>query len=152
MVFSLFSLWSAGIVVLLLIPNILYYALRRGDAGISSPSRAVNALEQIGRFGSMLFMVTPLGVPGGEFGFYSLEELAVWVTGMALLLTAYYVCWVLCAVRGPGQKLALALALLPCGIFFLQAALLRHWVLALFAGLFAGAHLYIVRHYGPNDR
>ena len=151
MLFSLFNLWSGGIVVLLLIPNILW-ALRHRDAGISSPSRAVNALEQVGRFGSMLFMVTPLGVPGGEFGFYSLEELAVWVTGMALLLTAYYVCWVLRAVRGPGQKLALTLALLPCGIFFLQAALLRHWVLALFAGLFAGAHLYIVRHYGPNNR
>ena len=44
MVYSLFNLWSAGIVVLLLLPNILYYALRRGSAGISSPNRAINAL------------------------------------------------------------------------------------------------------------
>ena len=126
MVYSLFNLWSAGIVVLLLLPNVLYYALRRGDAGISSPSRAINILEQIGRFGSMIFMVVPLGVPGGEFGFYALEEVAVWVTGMAALLTAYCVCWVLYAVRGPGRKLALALALIPCGVFLLQAALLDH--------------------------
>ncbi len=151
MVYSLFNLWSAGIVVLLLLPNVLYYALRRGDAGISSPNRAINILEQIGRFGSMIFMVVPLGVPGGEFGFYALEEVAVWVTGMAALLTAYYVCWVLYAVRGPGRKLALALALIPCGVFLLQAALLRHWILAVFAGLFTGTHLYIVRQYGPKD-
>ena len=138
MVYSLFNLWSAGIVVLLLLPNVLYYALRRGDAGISSPNRAINILEQTGRFGSMIFMVVPLGVPG-------------WVTGMAALLTAYYACWVLYAVRGPGRKLALALALIPCGVFLLQAALLRHWVLAVFAGLFTGTHLYIVRQYGPKD-
>ena len=151
MVYSLFNLWSAGILVLLLLPNVLYYALRRGSAGISSPNRVINVLEQIGRFGSMVFMVVPLGVPGGEFGFYSLEELAVWLIGMALLLTAYYICWVLCAVRGLGRRLALALALLPCGIFLLQAVLLRHWVLAVFASLFAGAHLYIVRQNGPKN-
>ena len=149
MLFSLFNLWSGGIVVLLLIPNILW-ALRHRDAGISSPSRAVNALEQIGRFGSMVFMVVPLGAPGGEFGFYCLEAVFIWLAGMALLLVAYYVCWVLYA-RGPGRRLALALALIPCGIFFLQAALLRHWVLALFACLFAGTHLYIVRQNGPKE-
>lgn len=149
MVYSLFTLWSAGIVALLLVPNLLY-ALRHRDAGISSPSRAVNVLEQIGRFGSMLFMVVPLGVPGGEFGFHSLEELIIWLIGMPLLLAAYYVCWVLYA-RKPGRRLALALALLPCAVFLLQAALLRHWVLAVFAGLFTAAHLYIVRHCGPKD-
>lgn len=149
MIFSLFNLWSAGILVLLLIPNLLW-ALRHRDAGISSPSRAVNALEQLGRFGSMIFMVVPLGVPGGEFGFYSLEELLIWLAGMPLLLTAYYVCWVLYA-RKPGRRLALALAMIPCGIFLLQAALLRHWVLAIFAGLFAAAHFYIVYHSGPQN-
>ena len=29
MVYSLFNLWSAGIVVLLLLPNVLYYVLDR---------------------------------------------------------------------------------------------------------------------------
>ena len=53
---------------------------------------------------------------------------------------------------GSGKtELALALALIPCGIFLLQAALLRHWILAVFAGLFTGTHLYIVRQYGPKD-
>ncbi|MDE6997315.1 MAG: hypothetical protein K2P04_05490 [Oscillospiraceae bacterium] len=148
MKFGIFNLWCAGILGLILVPNLLY-AIRRREGGISSGSRAVNALEQIGRFGCMVFMVVPLGVRGGEFGFYSPEELVIWGFGTLLLLAAYYVCWAFFA-RRPGRRLALALALIPCGIFLLSAVLLRHWVLAVFTGIFTGAHLYIVRHGGPQ--
>ena len=148
MKFGIFNLWCAGILGLILVPNLLY-AIRRREGGISSGSRAVNALEQIGRFGCMVFMVVPLGVRGGEFGFYSPEELVIWGFGTLLLLAAYYVCWAFFA-RRPGRRLALALALIPCGIFLLSALLLRHWVLAVFTGIFTGAHLYIVRHGGPQ--
>ena len=148
MKFGMFNLWMAGIVVLLLIPNIIY-ALRHRGGGISSPNRTINLLEQVGRFGCMIFMVVPLGVRGGEFGFYSWDELIIWAAGIALLLAAYYVCWAFYAWR-PGRRLSLALAVIPCGIFLLSAVLLRHWVLAVFTGLFTGTHLYIVRHNGPQ--
>ena len=148
MKFGIFNLWMAGIIALLLIPNLIY-ALRHRGGGISSPSRAINLLEQIGRFGCMIFMVVPLGVKGGEFGFYSWEGLIIWAAGEMLLLLAYYVCWGFFA-RRPGRKMALALALIPCGIFLLSAVLLRHWVLAVFTGIFTGTHLYIVRHNGPQ--
>ena len=105
MFFSIFHVFCAGIVVLLLIPNLIY-ALRHRGGGISSGSRAVNLLEQIGRFGCMICMVVPLGVPGGAFGFCSPEAFLIW------------------------------------------AVLLRHWLLAVFAGIFAGAHVYIVGRYG----
>lgn len=146
MIFGLFNLWSACIVVLLLIPNVIY-ALRHKGGGISSPNRAINALEQLGRFGCMIFMMVPLGVRGGEFGFYSLEGVVIWAAGMAGLLLVYYICWGVYA-RRPGPRMALALAAVPCGVFLLQAVVLRHWVLAAFAGIFAGAHLYIVRRWG----
>lgn len=148
MFFSIFHLFCAGTVVLLLIPNLIY-ALRHKGGGISCGNRAINILEQIGRFGCMIFMVVPLGVKGGGLGFYSVETFMIWAAGTALLLLAYYVCWALFAWR-PGRRLALALAMLPCGIFLLSAVLLRHWVLALFAGLFTGTHLYIVRRGGPQ--
>ena len=148
MKFSAFNLWNVGIIGLLLIPNLLYaFCYKGGD--ISSDNRAINTLEQIGRFGTMIFMVIPLGVRGGEFGFYCWEELILWAAGTALLLLAYYVCWAFFAKK-PGRRLALALAVIPCGVFLLSAVLLRHWVLALFAGLFTGTHLYIVRHGGPQ--
>ena len=149
MFFSIFHLFCAGIVVLLLIPNLIY-ALRHKGGGISSGNRAVNILEQIGRFGCMLFMVVPLGVKGGGLGFHSVGAFLIWAAGTAALLLAYYVCWAFFA-RRPGRRLALALALIPCGIFLLSAVLLRHWVLAVFAGLFTGTHLYIVRRGGPQE-
>lgn len=148
MIFSIFNLFCAGIVVLLLIPNLIY-ALRHKGGGISSGSRAVNILEQTGRFGSMIFMVVPLGVKGGGLGFSSAEAFLIWTVGTAALLPAYYVCWAFYA-RRPGRRLALALAVIPCGIFLLSAALLRHWVLAIFAGLFTVTHLYIVWRGGPQ--
>ena len=148
MFFSIFNLFCAGIVVLLLIPN-LVYALRHRGGGISSGNRAINILEQIGRFGCMIFMVVPLGVRGGGLGFYSVEALIIWGLGTVLLLLAYYICWVFFA-RRPGRRLALALAAIPCGIFLLSAVFLRHWVLAVFAGLFTGTHLYTVRRGGPQ--
>lgn len=148
MLFSIFNLICAGVVLLLLIPN-LVYALRHRGGGISSGNRAINILEQIGRLGCIIFMVVPLGVKGGGLGFYSVEALIIWVVGTALLLLAYYVCWAFFA-RRPGRKLALALAVIPCGVFLLSAVLLRHWVLAVFAGIFTGTHLYIVRRGGPQ--
>ena len=71
-----------------------------------------------------------------------------WLLGLA---GAVVTLWQSLRGRWEGRKLALALALIPCGVFLLQAALLRHWVLAVFAGLFTGTHLYIVRQYGPKD-
>ena len=119
MKFGIFNLWCAGILGLILVPNLLY-AIRRREGGISSGSRAVNALEQIGRFGCMVFMVVPLGVRGGEFGFYSPEELVIWGVGTLLLLAAYYVCWTFFA-RRPGRRLALARCLaLPARLYLLD--------------------------------
>jgi len=141
MKFGPINLWGAAIVALLLVPNILY-SLKHRDFGCQSASRAVNAAEQLGRYGSMALMVIPLGVRGGEFGFYSGEGLILWLAGLAGLLLAYYVCWVFFAKR-PGRRLALALAALPCGIFLLHALLLRHWALGLCAALFTWAHLTI---------
>ena len=91
MKFSIFNLWTAGVVGMLLVPNIIY-ALRHRDGGVSGDSRAISILEQTGRYGSMIFMVVPLGVKGGEFGFRSVEELILWGAGTAALLAAYYAC------------------------------------------------------------
>ena len=66
MTFNAINLWSAGGVLLLLVPNI-WYAARGKGPDLSSGSRAANALEQIGRYGSMLLAVVPLGA--GEFAF-----------------------------------------------------------------------------------
>lgn len=139
MKFGWFNWWNAAAIALLLIPNILY-ACRHQDFGYQSASRAVNAAEQAGRMGCMVLMVVPLGVKGGAFGFYSWEELLLWFGGTAVLLLAYYGCWI-CFARRNTRHLALALAILPSALFLLNALLLRHWALGVCAALFAWAHL-----------
>ena len=51
------------IVVLLLAPNILYALKCRGEKNLCE-NRLMNVVEQIGRFGSMFFMIVCLGKRG----------------------------------------------------------------------------------------
>lgn len=142
MTFGLINLWSAGVIALLLLPN-LVYALKFQDANFRSGSRALNLLEQAGRYGSMALFVVPLGVRGGEFGFASVGGMLAWMGLMAAILAAYYLAWLLYA-RRRAPALAMALALLPCALFLVHALFLRHWALGLFAAVFAAAHISIV--------
>ena len=143
MTFGIINLWSAGVMALLLLPN-LVYALKFQDANFRSGSRWLNLLEQAGRYGSMALSVIPLGAPGGKFGFASVGEMLAWMGLMAAILAAYYLCWLLYARRRT-PALAMALAVLPCVLFLVHALLLRHWLLGLFTAVFAAAHLTIVR-------
>lgn len=143
MTFGVFNLWCGGIVLLLLLPNI-WYGLKRKGPDFQSGNRAVNALEQIGRYGSMIFSIVPLGVRGGEFGFGSWEALLLWAAAITGLLLAYYISWFLYGRRA-SPALALTLAALPSALFLVHGLLLRHPVLCVFAGIFAVSHIYIVR-------
>lgn len=147
MTFNAINLWSAGGVLLLLVPNI-WYAARGKGPDLSSGSRAVNALEQIGRYGSMLLAVVPLGA--GEFAFRPAGAFWLWLALTAGLLAAYYACWVLYA-RKPGRRPALALAVLPGALFLVHGLLLRHPALCVFAGSFAASHIYIVHQSTRNQ-
>ena len=84
---NLFNLVMVG---LLLLPNILY-ALKRGGERNLCENRAMNALEQAGRYASMLFMAVCVG---GEFGFPSILALLCHCFGSLLLLSAYWICWI----------------------------------------------------------
>lgn len=139
MSFNTINLWSAAGILLLLLPNI-WYAVRGKGPDLSSGSRALNALEQVGRYGSMLLAVVPLGV--GEFGFRSAGAFLLWLALTAGLLSAYYICWFLYARRA-SPALTLALAALPSALFLVHGLLLRHPALCVFAGIFAASHIYI---------
>lgn len=128
------SLSGGAIVAAMLLPNLLDAARGRGGENLCK-NRWMNALEQIGRYGSMLFMVWPVG---GGFG-----SKAAWVawTVLCLLLTAGYLIVWIPYFRHPARPLALALAILPSLIFILRGAFLRCVPLALCGALFAVGHI-----------
>ena len=138
MTFTPINAMTGGAVVLLLLPNLIF------GRNLPMVSREepffLTLLENIGRFGCMLLMVLPLGV--WKFGFRSVEELLLWLAGSFLILLAYWLVWPHYR-NSAAPPLALALTLLPCGLFLLTGLLLRHWLLVLFALLFAAAHVII---------
>lgn len=132
---------GAGIVAMLLVPNIVY-AVRFPGGGSKCENRWMNLLEQFGRYTSMAFMVFPLGV--WKFGFPSVAAMLVYLMGNGGLLAAYWIIWA-AYFRKQSRKRAIALAILPTCIFLLSGLTLRHWLLVLAGGSFGVGHIYVTK-------
>ena len=130
---------GAGFVILLLIPNVVYAVKNRGERNLCA-NRLMNVLEQVGRYACIVLMWLPLCV--WKFGFADVWEMLAYFAGNAALLAAY---WIVFARYGKKKtkKRARVLAILPACVFLLSGLLLRHWLLAGFALLFAVAHYYV---------
>ena len=139
MEFGWINLFGGIIVLLMLIPNIVYALKNQGEKNLCE-NRVMNAAEQVGRYGCILLMWFPLLV--WKFGFRSVTEMLLYFGGNGVLLLGY---WLIYAryLKNRTAKLALALAVIPAGIFLLSGLLLRHWLLVGFACLFALGHIYV---------
>ena len=87
MEFGWINLFGAGFVILLLIPNVVYALRNRGEKNLCA-NRAMNLLEQAGRYGSIVLMWFPLLV--WKFGFKSVPEMLVYLAGNGALLLVYW--------------------------------------------------------------
>ncbi len=141
MEFGWINVFGAGIVVLMMIPNIIYWAQNRNERNTCT-NRFMNRVEQIGRYACIILMWLPLLI--WEFGFSSVHEMLLYLFGNGCLLAAY---WIIFAfyLKRKSAKTALALAVIPSCIFILSGLLLRHWLLAGFACLFAVGHIYVTQ-------
>ena len=133
--------FGAGIVALLLIPNIVYAIKHKGEKNLCT-NQLMNALEQVGRYACIVLMWLPLLV--WEFGFPGEVEMLLYLAGNAALLIAY---WIVFAryFKEKSAEQALVLAILPACVFLLSGLTLRHWLLAAFAVVFAIGHIYVTQ-------
>ncbi|MDY4611366.1 MAG: hypothetical protein SPD11_12220 [Sphaerochaetaceae bacterium] len=130
-----------SVVVLMLLPNIIYAFICKGDENQNRcHSFLMNLVEQIGRYGSMFLMAFNIGVL--ESGFSSKAAFLSWLFTIALLMLGYWVCWVL-YFKKRRRGYALALAILPSLMFLLSGILQRHWLLSLSAVLFSAGHIHV---------
>ena len=139
MEFNPINLFGFIIVVIMLIPNIIYGIKFKGLEN-KCTNKAMNVIEQAGRYGSMALMVLPLGV--WKFGFPSLGDLLLWLFGNGTLLLLYWGCWIPYLCR-PSRKLAIALAVIPTCIFILSGLTLQHWLLVIAGIVFGIGHIYV---------
>ncbi|MBO4864846.1 MAG: hypothetical protein J5517_10815 [Eubacterium sp.] len=133
------NIFGLIIVVLLLIPNIIY-ALKEKNGENKCTNKFMNILEQIGRYGSMFLMVFNIGL--AEFGFWSVGAFIVYLFGNILLMTSYWLIWVLYFRKKTRWK-QMALALIPTGIFLLSGITMLHVLLIIFAVTFGIGHIYV---------
>ena len=137
--FGWINVFGAVIVVLILIPNIVYAIKFRGEKNLCT-NRVMNLIEQIGRYACIILMWLPLLV--WKFGFQSVFELLLYLSGNGALLLAYWIVFFR-HMRKKSTASALTLAILPSCIFLMSGILLRHWLLAAAAVLFAAGHIYV---------
>ena len=140
MEFGWINLFGAGIVVLIMIPNIIYAVKQKQDEAQAKIPKYLSACEQVGRYGCIVLMWLPLLV--WKFGFGSVEELLVYLIANGLLLLSYYLFWTF-YFRKKALSNAMALAIIPTLIFLLSGILLRHWLLVIAAVIFGFAHCEI---------
>ena len=139
MEFGWINLFGASFVILLLIPNVVYALRNRGEKNLCA-NRAMNLLEQTGRYGSIVLMWFPLLV--WKFGFKSVPEMLVYLAGNGALLLVYWLVFARYMQKRTAGR-ALVLAVIPACIFLLSGLLLRHWLLVGFGLLFAVGHIYV---------
>ena len=139
MEFGWINVFGAGIVILMIIPNIIY-AMRNRDQKNLCTNRLMNIIEQIGRYACIILMWLPLLV--WKFGFSSVLAMLLYLVGNGCLLAVYWILFTL-YLKKKTRKRALLLAVIPSGIFLFSGLLLRHWLLFGFACLFAVGHIYV---------
>ena len=139
MEFGWINIFGAVIVILMLIPNIVY-AIKNKDEKNYCTNLFMNIIEQIGRYACIVLMWLPLLV--WKFGFASVFEMILYLTCNGLFLAVYWITFAVYMNR-KSLQLALVLAIVPACIFIFSGILLRHWLLAGFAILFAVGHIYV---------
>jgi len=139
MEFGWINVFGAIIVILMLIPNIVYAIKNRSEKNLCT-NRFMNAAEQIGRYSCIVLMWLPLIV--WKFGFASVVEMVLYMVCSGTLLAAYWISFAIYMKRRT-VRLALVLAILPACIFLFSGILLRHWLLVIFAVLFAVGHIFV---------
>lgn len=92
MEFSLFNVWQAVIVVIMLTPQVKYLLKHPHEANRCT-NRVMHDLDRIGWYSCILFMVIPLGTSHGKFAFPSPEAFIVYLLGLPLLLALYMGLW-----------------------------------------------------------
>ncbi|MBR5753769.1 MAG: hypothetical protein IKX83_04720, partial [Clostridia bacterium] len=134
------NVYGLVFVVVLLIPNIVYAVRHKNDTPPEESNKALELLEQIGRFGCLFFMV--FHMPGSMFGWWSDEAFAIYLIVDTVLVLAYCLMWVVFRKK-TGVAGALTLSILPSALFFFSGLMTRSIPLVLASIIFAATHISI---------
>lgn len=129
------------IVVLLLIPNIIYFNITKNSiATAKCTNKFMNILEQLGRYACVFFMVVNLGFY--ELGFKSNESFSLWFIMTGIFIVLYWLGWII-YYRYKRLNTAMFLAIVP-GIIFLETGIsMSNYLLTISSVVFLISHIYV---------
>ena len=133
---------NMAVIAYLILINVIT-TKKRLSHSFNSKHLIVNILEQIGRDGSMVFMIFPISVKNWKFGFQTVAEMFIWLFLTVLLLLIYTILWFQKA--GGGACISYELAIIPTVLFLLNGLLLQHPALIVVSVIFGIFHIEIVR-------
>jgi len=135
-----FNYYGLVIVAVIMLPNIIFAVKRKDGFENLYKNKAVEILEQIGRYGCIVFMI--FNIPYTYFNFWFTNALWVYLGVNGGLCLAYLVFWIVCGKQN-GLLKALSLSILPSLIFLFGGILLANLPLLVFAVMFAVNHILI---------
>lgn len=135
---SWFNTFGLVIMILLMIPNITFAIKFRGQEN-KCTNKAMNIIEQIGRYGSMFLIIFNIGTL--DYGCASVTGYIVYLIGSVILIVAYWIAWVLYFIK-PRLVVSMALAIIPT-ILFLLSGFIRQYLLVITAVIFGIGHIYV---------
>ena len=134
------NLFGLVFMAVIMIPNIIYAVKCKDGFENKWHNKAVEFIEQAGRFGSFAFMI--INVPFTFFGWWSNEAFALYLIINSLLAVIYIVVWIVCFKKNNKFR-ALALSIIPSVIFLFSGIMSRSVLLIVSAVLFAPGHIMI---------
>ena len=125
---------------LIMIPNIVFAVKCKGGFENSYPSKAIETIEQIGRFGCFGFMI--FNIPGIWFGWWSDEAFAAYLIINFILVAFYCIMWIICWNKNNLFR-ALVLSITPSVVFLFSGIMSRSILLIFSSLLFAPTHIFL---------
>lgn len=133
------NIYGLVIMIIIMVPNIVFAIKVKKDEG-EYHNKMIEIIEQVGRFGSMFFMV--FKIPLLEYGFWFDNAGIFYMVLIGALALMYCFVWILYFQQVTTVR-AMALAILPTIIFLSSGILHSHVLLIVTALLFGIGHITI---------
>ena len=136
---SWFNYYGLIAIFLIMAPNILYAISMKSALSSEYQNKLIAILEQIGRFGCIIFMI--FNVPYTYFGFWIGHALAIYLITGGGLIVLYELGWVI--FRKKSRLRGLWLSFVPTVLFLFCGIMILSLPLMISAILFGVGHITI---------
>ena len=135
-----FNYYGLIFIAIIMIPNIIFAICNKEGFTNKYNNKAVEILEQIGRYACLFLMI--FNIPYTYFNFWFKYALTVYLTVNGALCLLYLIFWIVCLYRS-GKLKALSLSIIPSVIFLFSGIVVLNIPLIVFGVLFGINHILL---------